>query len=62
MLDLIKKTIQDALNAFLKKRVAVSKPEKKSVIFEQPETLNIHILLSNVQKKIKELNRVAKNS
>lgn len=36
MLDLIKKTIQDALNASLK-TVAVSKPEKKSVIFEQPE-------------------------
>ena len=36
MLDLIKKTIQDALNASLK-TVSVSKPEKKSVIFEQPE-------------------------
>lgn len=36
MLDLIKKTIQEALNASLK-TVAVSKPEKKSVIFEQPE-------------------------
>ena len=36
MLDLIKTTIQDALNASLK-TVAVSKPEKKSVAFEQPE-------------------------
>lgn len=36
MLDLIKTTIQDALNASLK-TVAVSKPEKKSVVFEQPE-------------------------
>lgn len=36
MLELIKKTIQDALNASLK-TVEVSKPEKKSVVFEQPE-------------------------
>ena len=36
MLDLIKTTIQDALNASLK-TVSVSKPEKKSIVFEQPE-------------------------
>ena len=36
MLDLIKTTIQDALNASLK-TVSVSKPEKRSVVFEQPE-------------------------
>ena len=36
MLELVKKTIQEALNASLK-TVSVSKPEKKSVAFEQPE-------------------------
>lgn len=36
MLELVKKTIQEALNASLK-TVTVSKPEKKSVVFEQPE-------------------------
>lgn len=36
MLELVKKTIKEALNASLK-TVTVSKPEKKSVVFEQPE-------------------------
>ena len=58
MLDLIKTTIQDALNSSLK-TVSVSKPEKRSVVFEQPEIQYSYPVKQ--QKENKEIEQSFKN-